>query len=135
MNKETMQKVYETAYDQAWIGKRGTSPWRIVEHENMLDDNSPIVKVYETDGNFYGCGWTDLYFYSKGANTKLKGVLGKMGIETRKRYPSGVSFGRFIRMTGGRGNGDHPMQVDAFEEVAKYINSFGYEVWVDERLT
>lgn len=126
-----VQKVYEDAYNAKWNEVKGTSPIRIVQHESPLDDNSPVVKTYENEGNFFFCGFNSLYFSPVG-NAGLKPALIKLGYAPSKRYYGGLSFR--LNQVGNRGNGDFTIQEYAYGEACKYLSSLGYEVYQDSRL-
>lgn len=130
------QAEYEAVYTYQWNTLKGTSPIRIVQHESPLNDNSPIVKVYENEGNFFGCGFNWLHFSGKG-NAGLKPALIKAGYDVRKDYPSGFYF-RFknIELHGhGAGNGDFPIQETAYHAGAKLFRELtGYDVYPMSRL-
>lgn len=126
-----IQKVYEDAYNKKWDEVKGTSSIRIVEHESPMDDSSPIKKVYETEGNFFLCGFNSLYFSPVG-NAGLKPALIKLGYAPSKRYYGGLSFR--LNQIGNRGNGDFSIQEYAYGEVEKYLGSIGFNVGHDSRL-
>ena len=129
---ENLQEIYETAYSKEWEIKKGKSPIRVIEHTDMTDDNSPVRKVYETEGNFFLCGFNSLYFFFKGTGRNLRKELKTQGIETSKKYEGGLRFR--MKDIGNRGNGDYQIQTIAYRAVISYLNSEGYTVYLDSRL-
>ena len=112
-----MERIFKEAYDKVWKEKAGTSPLRVVSGE----------KVYETEGNFFLCGFSGIRFLVKGKNKVLLNLLENEGIDVRNDYPTGK---RFSFKYGNQGNGDHQIQVEAYRKVAEVLNNLGYDVGV-----
>lgn len=129
---KNLQDIYEKEYKEELERKRGTSNIRVVLRKDPLNDNSPVEKVYEQDGNFFLCGFNNLYFMCKGANTKLKKELKAQGLDTSKRYYGGLYI--VLKRTGNMGNGDYTIQQYAYHKVCSYLESLGYTVYVESRL-
>ncbi len=128
---KNMQRVYEDTYNRLWNESKGKSPIRVVQHQNPMDDSSPVVKTYCQDGNFFLCGFTSLYFSPVG-NAGLKPALKKLGYEVSKRYYGGCYF--YMKEIGNRGNGDFQQQESAYHEVSAFLGRAGFNVHVDSRL-
>jgi len=126
--------VYRNAYTEEWNRVRGTSTIRVVQHENPLDDSSPIKRVYENEGNFFLCGFNWLWF--SGRNVKLRKALEAAGCRIHKGYPTGLDavLPSFSLHGHGTGNGDYTIQTYAYGKAAEYLRSLGYDVHAESRL-
>lgn len=129
-----IQDIYNEVYTREFNASRGKSPIRIVEHENPMDDSSPVKKVYENEGNFFLCGYTWLWFSGKG-NAGLKPALKKLGFDVSRHYYGGLEFCmNHMNLDGYGSNGDLVIREKAYEAVASYLCGLGFKVYAHSRL-
>lgn len=127
-------EAYRTTYTNEWERVRGTSSIRLVLHANQLDDNSPIVKVYENEGNFFLCGFNWISF--SGRDRKLRDALQRAGCRIHKGYPTGLDavLPSFSLHGHGTGNGDFTIQEVAYHAAARVLQANGFAVSAQSRL-
>lgn len=112
-----IQIVYEKAYDEALA--------EATPNEVRIGVTSSDGEKVFTERNFYWCGFSTLEFKCVGKNRELKPF-------GRKVYGGGFAID--IEKVGNRGNGDHEIQVSALNKTANYLNSLGYDTFVESRL-
>lgn len=132
------KEVHDREYIAEWHRKTGTSPIRIV---GGAPGGEKIV--YETEGNFFLCGFTWLKVKAVGTGKEL--VKAAQAIEaqdrsilhTYKGYPSGftIHFGRIPNCPNKyEGNGDHLIEVYAHGKAIDFLTEKGYDVHLYQNL-
>lgn len=126
------QAVYEKAYTDEWYRKTGTSPIRIVGGVPGGEQTT-----YETEGNFFMCGFTWLTVKAVGSGKSLIAMAREAGLHVSKGYPSGFSISfkdLATKVNPYEGNGDHYIQVYAYGEAISFLTKNGYTVGMYQNL-
>ena len=100
-------------------------PMVVAEHENMLDDNSPVKKAWYVPSGL--CGFAYVVTNEHG-NGKFVKYLKSVG-EGRKHYYGGY-YAKYVREFGQ----SYEQKVAYAHAHADVLKSYGIKAYVDDRL-